>query len=48
MAITDIIKRETFDLLAELLTDKNEYSKAKEILDGIQYNSQNSFLLPLN
>ena len=31
-------------LLAELLTDKNEYSKAKEILDGIQYNSQNSFL----
>ena len=30
-------------LLAELLTDKNEYSKAKEILDGIQYNSQNSF-----
>ena len=27
-----------------MLTDKNEYSKAKEILDGIQYNSQNSFL----
>jgi len=31
-------------LLAELLTDKNKYSKAKEILDGIQYSSQNSFL----
>ena len=31
-------------LLAELLIDKEEYSKAKEILDGIQYNSQNSFL----
>jgi hypothetical protein len=31
-------------LLAELLIDKKEYSKAKDILDGIQYNSQNSYL----
>lgn len=31
-------------LLAELLVDKKEHSKAKEILDRLQYDNQNSFL----